>query len=104
MSKDKKRTSTCKPVAVLLQGILKSAHFEWSSTPPLATKHYQLDVNEKLGGGGGEWTTLWSRKHQSFKGKGKKKKINTAQLQLPVKTHKICTKQHLLPPNLPHCK
>lgn len=53
MSKDKKRTSTCKPVAVLLQGILKSAHFEWSSTPPLATKHYQLDVNEKLGGGGG---------------------------------------------------
>lgn len=42
-------TSTCKPVAVLVQGI--SAHFEWSSTPPLS-KHNQLNVNEKPGEGG----------------------------------------------------
>lgn len=49
MGEGRKRTSTCKPVVVLLQGILKSTHFEWSSTPPLATKHDQLDVNRKPG-------------------------------------------------------
>lgn len=104
MSKDKKkRTFTCKPVAVLLRGILKSADFEWSSTPPLATKHGQLDVNVKPGeGGGGGGNEPHSEAENTNRLRGReKKKINTAQLQLPVNTPKICTKQHLLHPHPP---